>query len=159
VQAAEPKPEPVRLVCFDLDGQEFGLIIDSVKETLTMRPLTSVYLTPRWVLGIINLRGDVVPLLDLAELLGMAATPVRDDSRIVIVDHGGLLAGVVVDALGELRRVDLAELAAPPSTLSEETREIISGVWTTEGGSALRVLDLDALFASDRIKALARNRE
>ena len=124
-----------------------------------MRPLTSVYLTPRWVLGIINLRGDVVPLLDLAQLLGMAPTPVRDDSRIVILDHQGLMAGVVVDALGELRRIDLAELADPPTTLSEEAREIIAGIWTTDGGSALRVLDLDALFASDRIKALARNRE
>jgi purine-binding chemotaxis protein CheW len=159
VQAAEPTADLARLVCFRITGQEFGLIIDSVKETLVMRPLTPVYLTPRWVLGIMNLRGDVVPLLDLAQLLGMPPTSVSDDSRIVIVDHQGLSAGLVVDELTELRRVELAELAPPPSTLSEEAREIIGGVATTSGGTALRVLDLDALFASDRVRTLARTQE
>ena len=148
-----------KLVCFRLALQEYALPIESVKETLTLRPLTRVFLTPTWVLGIINLRGDIVPVLDLAQLLGMPAVDVGDSSRIIILDHAGHSAGIVADELAELRDLDDDELLPTPSTLSSEAGEIISGLATVDDGSALRILDLDSLFTSERISSLARTRE
>jgi len=147
-----------KLVCFRLASQEYGLDIESVKETLTLRPLTRVFLTPSWVLGIINLRGDIVPVLDLAELLGMPASTIEPDSRIVIVDHDDHRAGIVVDELAELRIVQSDGIAPAPSTLSPEASELVSGLATVDGGAALRILDLDSLFACERVTALRRTR-
>lgn len=148
-----------KLVCFRLAGQEYGIAIDSVKETLTPRPMTRVFLTPSWVLGIINLRGDIVPVLDLAELLGMPASGVGIDSRIVIVDHDAHRAGILVDELAELRNLDTTSMTPAPSTLSAEASELISGLATVDAGAALRILDLDSLFSCERVSSLRGTRE
>jgi purine-binding chemotaxis protein CheW len=101
-----------------------------------------------------NLRGDVVAVLDLARLLGMAPTVFTDDSRIVLARHGGLRAGLLVDRLAELRVLDLARLEPPPVTLAPEVAALLRGVFTLEGGQVARILDLPALFESERLRTL-----
>ncbi len=147
---------PRKLVCFFLHGQELGADIDDVKETMVVRPITRVFLTPSWVCGIINLRGDVVAVLDLAQLLGLPPTVVTDSSRIVVVQHGGRSAGVLVDGLAEVRTLDDSQLEPPPVTLSPESGGLLRGVITVEDGKPLQVLDLKKLFESDRLRAFRR---
>jgi len=146
----------VKLVCFRLHAQEYGAAITEVKETIPVRPITRVFLTPPWLAGIINLRGDVVAVLDLAQLLGLPASTVTDDSRIIIARVGGVVAGMLVDELAELRTVQSAALRPPPPTLSAEGSALLRGVVTLEDGAAVRVLDLPALFESERLRAFQR---
>lgn len=103
-----------KLVCFLLHGQEYAADIANVVETLPVRPVTRVFLTPAWLAGIMNLRGDVVAVLDLSRLLGMPPTVVTDESRILLTRHGGRRAGLLVDGLAELRDVSLERLERPP---------------------------------------------
>ncbi len=157
MEEARQAPAPVgKLVCFSIGDQEFGVPIEFVVETLELKPITKVFLTPEWILGIINLRGDIVAVLDLGRLMGMKATAITDHSRIVIVEQDGRSAGVVVDTITELRGVDLSSQGDPASTRSEEAREIIIGLATIHGGRALGVLNLEALFNSERVRSLAR---
>jgi purine-binding chemotaxis protein CheW len=142
-----------KLVCFFLHGQEFAAHIADVIETLTVRPVTRVFLTPPWLAGIVNLRGDVVAVIDLARLLGMAPTLVTDDSRIVLARHQGTRAGFLVDALAELRALDLAQAEPPPATLPSDVASFLRGVFTVPGG-VVRLLDLPALFESDKLRSL-----
>jgi purine-binding chemotaxis protein CheW len=144
----------VKLVCFFLHGQEYGIDIADVVETLTVKPITKVFLTPAWLAGIMNLRGDVVPVLDLARLLGMAPTTVTGDSRIVLAERDELKAGLLVGGLAELRVVALADRESPPSTIPAEVGTLLAGVYTLEQGRALRVLDLESLFSSERLQTL-----
>jgi purine-binding chemotaxis protein CheW len=145
-----------KLVCFYVHGQEYAADIATIKETLGMRPITRVFLTPSWLAGIINLRGDVVAVLDLAQLLGHSPTIITDDSRIIIARQGGKSAGLVADRLGELRTLDLETLQPAPATLPEDTALMLAGIATVEEGRALRVLDLQHLFESDRLRAFER---
>jgi purine-binding chemotaxis protein CheW len=145
----------LQLVCFHLRHQEMALRIDDVRETVPMRPITPVFLTPDWLAGIFSLRGDIVPAIDLAPWLGMPRIVIGEDSRIVVVRHDRHVVGLLVDRLADLRTLDRAELAAPPPTLPAEVATLLAGVAATPTG-AVRVLDTEALFRSDRMRALAR---
>ena len=148
-----------KLVCFLLHGQEYAADIANVVETLAVRPITRVFLTPSWLAGIMNLRGDVVAVLDLSSLLGMAPSLVTDDSRIVLARHAGRRAGLLVDGLAELRSASLDQLQPAPVTLAPEVAGYLRGILTVPPGDVVRVLDLPALFESEEIVALsgARN--
>jgi len=154
---ASSQSDASKLVCFYLQDQEYAANITDVKETMLVRPITRVFLTPQWLAGIINLRGDVVAVIDLAQLLGLPATAITDNSRILIAWHEGKSAGIVVDRMAELRTLDLGSLQPPPPTLSAETSSLLLGLATVEGGAAVRILDLPSLFESERIRAFQRD--
>ena len=146
---------PLRLVCFELRQQELAFPIADVRETLPLKPISQVFLTPPWLAGIFSLRGEIVPAIDLGVLLGLPRTVVGDDARIVVVEKGPLVAGVLVERLRELRTIDATALEPPPASLPAEVAAILTGIAATPTGT-VRVLDLDALLSSDRIGALAR---
>lgn len=142
-----------KLVCFYLHGQEYAVAITEVKETLGMRPITRVFLTPSWLAGIVNLRGDVVAVLDLAQLLGLPPTLITDDSRIVIARHDEKVAGFIADRLAELRSVELEAIQPPPETLSDAASSLLRGIATVDDGRALRILSLANMFESERVRS------
>jgi len=144
---------PLRLVCFELRGQELALPIDWVRETLPVPPITRVFLVPACLAGVFSLRGDIVPVIDLGVLLGLPATPVGNDSKIVVVAHEAGLAGIVVDRLRDLRTVEGA-LDPPPPNLAGEVAALLSGVVATPTGS-VRVLDARALLTAEPLRTLA----
>ena len=156
---AAPSPRPgadaLHLVCFSLHEQEYGVAIADVKETLALRPIVRMFLTPDWLAGLMNLRGDVVPVIDLARFLGMPPTVAGDDGRIVVLRHKTLVAGVLVDRMAEVRVVPRDRLAPLPATVPAETASVMGGMAAHDAG-AVRVLDVAALFESERVRALDR---
>lgn len=156
MHATEHSEQIVKLVCFRIHDQEYAVDIAHVKETLTVRPITNVFLTPNWLSGIMNLRGDIVAVLDLACFCGLAPTYTTSESRIIICQHGGKLAGVVVDELAELRTLARARINPPPSTLKGDARLILAGIATVDAGAPLRVLDMKSLFESERLRVFQR---
>ncbi len=146
---------PIRLVCFHLRDQVFGVPIESVRETLRPKPMTKVFLTPSWLVGIFSLRGEIVPAIDLGPWLGIGRTSQTDASRLVVLRQGTLVLGLVVDQLAELQTIDATLLSPPPPSLSREQIELVRGVQTTDK-STLRVLDPAAIFASDALRSLSR---
>lgn len=156
VEHEEEVGGPSKLVCFQLHGQEYAADIRFIKESLTYRPITKVPLTPAWLAGIVNLRGDVVAIVDLSQFLGMRATRLGPETRIVVARYQQRRMGFLCDRLCDLRIASLADLQPPPTTLPEESTAILAGVLTLEGGRALRVLDLIALFESNQLAAFRR---
>jgi purine-binding chemotaxis protein CheW len=145
---------PLRLVCFELRSQELALPIADVRETLPVPPITRVFLVPACLAGVFSLRGEIVPVIDLGILLGLPATAVGDDSKIVVVDHAAGVVGIVVDKLRDLRTVEGA-LDPPPANLAAEVASLLSGVVATPTGS-VRVLDARAVLTAPPLRALAR---
>ncbi len=148
--------ERARLVCFFLHGQEFALPIESVRETLRLRPITRVILTPPWLVGVFSLRGEIVPAIDIASWLGMPSVTLGDESRLVVVRHATRPFGVLVDKLAELRTVGTSELSPPPPTLSPAQAALVASVAATETGT-VRIIDPDAILGSDAIRSLMTN--
>lgn len=155
--AGDRPPGPLRLVCFELRGQELALPIDDVRETLPVPPITRVFLVPPCLAGVFSLRGDIVPVVDLGILLGLPPTVAGDDSKIVVVEHAAGTVGVVVDRLRDLRTVEAALDPAPPH-LAPEVASLLAGVIATDTGS-VRVLDARAVLTVPPLRALARGAE
>jgi purine-binding chemotaxis protein CheW len=140
-----------------LRGQELALPIADVRETLPILPITRVVLTPSCLAGVFSLRGDILPAIDLAVLLGLARTDVTDESRIVVVDHEGSTIGIVVDRLRDLRTID-TQLEPPPTNLTASVAQLLLGVAATTTGT-VRVLDARAILGAEPLRALARDEE
>lgn len=156
-RASDQAKGPLRLVCFELRGQELALPIADVRETLPIQPITRVVLTPPCLAGVFSLRGDIVPAIDLAVLLGLSRTDVGDESRIVVVDHAGSTIGIVVDRLRDLRTLDVA-LEPPPTNLTAVVAQLLLGIAATATGT-VRVLDARAILAAEPLRALARSED
>lgn len=145
-----------RVVCFWLARQQFAAPIGHVKETIVLRPITPVFLTPPWLAGIINLRGDVVAVVDLARFMGLPRTHSGDDTRIVLARGKTKTAGFLVDKLSDVRSVSEGAIRPPPPGVSEDGGELLRGVVSLDGVRPLAVLDLNRLWVSDRIKQFER---
>jgi purine-binding chemotaxis protein CheW len=144
----------LRLVCFELRGQELALPIEDVRETLPLQPITPVFLTPPCLAGVFSLRGEIVPALDLGVLLGMPRTEPGHDARIVVIEHAGGTAGIVVDRLRDLRVLD-GELEQPPANLPPGIGGMLLGVSATPTGT-VRVLDAGAILGAEPLRALGQ---
>jgi purine-binding chemotaxis protein CheW len=153
VDAARPGTGPLRLVCFELRGQELALPIADVRETLPVQPVTRVFPTPACLAGVFSLRGEIVPAIDLAVLLGMTRTELGDDSRIVVLEHALGTAGVLVDRLRHLRTLD-TELEPPPPNVPPMIASLLLGIVATPTGS-VRVLDARAILTAEPLRAIA----
>jgi chemotaxis signal transduction protein len=145
----------LRLVCFELRRQELAFSIADVRETLPLLPISHVFLTPPWLAGIFSLRGEIVPAIDLSVVLGLSRTVVGDDSRIVVIERGAKVAGILAERLCELRTIDESTIEPPPAGLPVEVAAILRGIVATPTGT-VRILDLEALLSSERLGALAR---
>jgi len=137
-----PTSGPSRqLVIFSLGAEEYALPITRVQEIIRYAEPRSVASPTPWIRGVINLRGRIVPVCDLAERLGMAVDR-PDTAKIVIVETDSGTAGVIVDDVQEVLTVEDAQLEPAPGTASDHVEAI------AKIGDRLAVLlNIDGLFA------------
>ena len=147
----------LRLVCFELRGQELAFPIAHVRETLSIQPITRVPLTPPCLAGVFSLRGDIVPAIDLGILFGLSTTNVTDDTRIIVINVDGATIGVIADRLRDLRTIE-EPLEPPPPSLPPAVAQLLDGILASPTGT-VRVLDARALIAAEPLRALARGAE
>jgi purine-binding chemotaxis protein CheW len=105
-----------QIVGLDLAGESYGVEIGRIQEIIRMQPVTAVPNGPAWIEGLTNLRGHVIPVMDLRSRFGLAAAPPTQRSRIVVAELGEHTVGLIVDAVSEVLRVS-ADMIEPPSAL------------------------------------------
>lgn len=103
-----------QLVVFQLSEQIYGIDIASVYEIIRMEKITRVPRTPDFVEGVINLRGKIIPVIDLCKRFNLIFSERTNTSRIIIVDVGGSTIGMIVDAVSEVLRVRSDSIEPPP---------------------------------------------
>jgi purine-binding chemotaxis protein CheW len=133
------------LVSFRVGGQDFCVDIIAVREIRGWTPATILPHAPSYVFGVINLRGSVVPIVDLAARLGLE--PIVPDSRhvIVICVVGHQTVGFVVDAVSDILGVSLTSIQPTPDVSSQTTQDFIEGVIAI-GPRMLRLIDIEAVL-------------
>lgn len=104
----------IELISFEIGGQEFCIDIRSVREIRGWSSATQMPHTPSYILGVINLRGAVMPIVDLRNRLGLGETEPSSRHVIVVIQHGAQLAGILVDGVQETFQVDASVLQEPP---------------------------------------------
>ncbi|MDI3298488.1 MAG: chemotaxis protein CheW [Bacillota bacterium] len=145
-----------QVVVLELDGQAYGADIASVREVLAFQPITRVPQAPPFVLGVINLRGRIIPVIDLRRRLGLGAAEPGPLSRIVVVEDGEELIGMLVDGVSEVLDIP-ADLVEPPGELVRgEDASFLRGVARLEERLVIllaleRVLDAHQRAAAARV--------
>ena len=117
-----------QLVVFDLSTESYGVDIGAVREIIRLQEITKVPRTPEFVEGVINLRGGVIPVIDLRKRFELPVADETSDNRIVVVDIGGQNIGVVVDAVTEVLRVSADSIEPPSSVITTSESEYLLGI-------------------------------
>jgi purine-binding chemotaxis protein CheW len=142
-----------QLVTFHLDGEEFAIDILKVQEIIRMMDMTRIPNTPEFIQGVINLRGKVVPVIGLRQRFALEHREADAQSRIVVVEVAGTVAGLVVDSVSEVLRISEA-IVEPPPKLVRMDRDYISGVGKLQD-RLLMLLDVDRLMNEAEKEQLA----
>lgn len=142
----------VELLSFRLADEEYSVDIMSVREIRGWTRATPLPHAPAHVRGVINLRGTVLPVVDLSVRLGMA--PVEGDARnvIIVVQVGSQTAGLLVDAVSDILALPRTELQTPPELAADTAHSFIEALTIVEG-RMIRVLDLTAVLPDDNAEA------
>jgi purine-binding chemotaxis protein CheW len=149
-QAAVPQ---VQLVTFKVGGEEFGLDVFSVHEILRWQGVTPVPRAPAFVEGVLDVRGAVVPVIDLRRRFEVPEYGHDDETRIVLVEFGGERLGLVVDSVTEVLRAPETAISAPPAYIKGLAAEFVRGIVRLEGRLVI-LLDLDRILSSEERIAL-----
>jgi purine-binding chemotaxis protein CheW len=144
--SAEQTFEQEQLVVFEVGDESFGIDISLVQEIIRLQPITEVPRAPMYVKGVINLRGSVIPVIDLRERFGFVIGEETKATRIVVVNVLGNTVGMIVDAVSEVLRL-ATDAIEPPSTIVESVgSQYLKGIGKLEERLII-LLDLDKLLA------------
>lgn len=143
-QAAVPQ---VQLVTFKVGGEEFGLDVFQVHEILRHQEPTAMPKAPAFVDGVLDVRGTLVPVVDLRKRFEVHDLRYDDETRIVLVDFGGERLGLVVDEVSEVMRVAETAVTPPPQYVKGLAAEFIRGIVRLDGRMVV-LLDLDRILSS-----------
>lgn len=120
--------EIVQLVSFNLEDVEYGIDILSVHEILRIPDLTRLPNTPKFIKGVINLRGNVIPVVDIRERFGFKKAQVTELSRIIVIEADDKLIGMLVDNVSQVLRLREANIDPPSLLIEGVSEEFITGV-------------------------------
>jgi purine-binding chemotaxis protein CheW len=134
----------LQFVTFTLNEEEYAVDILSVQEINRIIEITRVPNAPPHVEGVINLRGKVIPVINLRRKFGFPETEHRDSSRIIIMDIRGITTGVIVDAVSEVLRIPSSIVEPSPPMSSEENARYIKGLAKLDNRLII-LLDIDRL--------------
>lgn len=137
--------EELQLVSFNIGSEEFGVDILKVQEINRMVDITHVPQAPHFVEGVINLRGKVIPIVDLRKRFNLEMKDYDKNTRIVVVDINGNIMGMIVDAVSEVLRLQASTIEPPPDIVTGVNSEYIKGVAKLEN-RLLIFLDLSKVI-------------
>src|SRR5574344_2495310 len=140
--------EVLQWVTFQLDNEVYGVNVMQVQEVLRYTEIAAVPGAPDYVLGIINLRGNVVTVIDTRSRFGLQPAEVSDNSRIVIIEAEKQVIGILVDSVAEVVYLRASEIDVAPSVGTEESAKFIQGV-SNRDGELLILVDLNKLLSDE----------
>lgn len=157
--------EERQIVAMHLGKEVYGVDIAHIHTVITPNPITPVPQTPDYVEGVMNLRGRILPVIDLRKRFNVPSVNEGDSYRIVIVEVEGLSAGLIVDTVSEVLRLKASEIQSPSELLDTAEIEVITGIGRVplQGKGECFILLLDVLktltHAAFDVSALAKLQE
>jgi purine-binding chemotaxis protein CheW len=144
----------IQWVTFRLADEIYGINVMQVQEVLRVSEIAPVPGAPHYVLGIINLRGNVVTVIDTRIRLGLATSEVTDSTRIVIIEGAKHVVGILVDCVAEVVDLTMSDVESAPSVGNDESAKYIQGV-ASRDGELLILVDLNKLLTDEEWDELA----
>lgn len=143
--------ENLKVIVFKLENEEYALSVDHVGAIERILPITRVPETPDFVEGVINLRGVIVPIIDLRLRFGMEKVEMTDESRIIIVHQDDMEVGLIVDSANDVIDIKVDTIEQPPEVIGSVDVDYIEGV-AKIGPRLLILLQLSKVLTSKQIE-------
>jgi len=143
-----------KFLTFVLADEEYGIEILSVREIIGLLPVTPVPQSPYYVKGVVNLRGQVIPVVDLRLKFDMEAIDATDETCIIVVQTGGVQLGIIVDKVSEVLDIHGSDIVDAPSLGTEINTDYIMGIGKSEGRVTL-LLDIGRVFPTEEVSEIA----
>lgn len=149
LHSTAPRPatsEPFGFLCFSLGGEEYGVDLKLVSQVVKPPAVTWVPRVPSHFLGVVSIRGDVITLMDLRQLMGIGATEWPRSARILIVDIQGEPIGLLVDSVTQVRRIRPEELERKPNLQEGDHLDHLICIAHPDSGRPILIMDLDTIL-------------
>lgn len=140
-----------KYLTFSLASEEYGLEILKVREIIGIMDITCIPQMPAYIKGVINLRGKVIPVMDLRLKFGLEPAAYTEQTCVIVVDVGALV-GVIVDTVEEVLDVNASQIDAPPPLGANVDTSFILGMGKVKGGVKI-LLDIDKVLSSEELAA------
>ena len=142
----------LQIVCFKIGNEEYGIDILQVQEIQKVPKILKLPFSKDHILGVIDLRGKVIPIVDLGKKFGIIADLTKS-SRIVVVDIGGKKIGLAIDAVTNVIKIDTDKIDPPPPVVKGIASKYIIGVAKLKAGFVV-VLDINQIFSTEELALL-----
>ncbi len=143
----------IQLVGFRLDNEDYAIAITKIQEIILMKPITRIPQVPDFIEGLINLRGSVIPIVNLRKRFGLPAREVDDETRTIVVNVHDKTVGCIVDAVTQVMRINRDQIQPPPLSVLAVAQQYIAGLARLED-RLLIILDIDRLFDEQGLAAV-----
>ncbi|MGF1762841.1 chemotaxis protein CheW [Aliivibrio kagoshimensis] len=148
VRKDQNNDEVLQWVTFQLEEETYGINVMQVREVLRYSEIAPVPGAPDYVIGIINLRGNVVTVIDTRSRFGLVQGETTDNTRIIVIESERQVIGILVDSVAEVVYLRASEIDTTPSVGTDESSKFIQGVSNREG-KLLILVDLNKLLSED----------
>ncbi len=142
-----------QIVCFKIGKEEYGLDILKVQEILKLPRITRLPKSADFIMGVIDLRGKVIPIIDLSRRFKIEEGKNLTDRRAIVVDIRGKKVGLAIDSVSHVVKVDSKDIEPPPPIVKGISGRYIVGIAKLEDGFVI-VLDIEQIFSSDELTFL-----
>jgi len=148
--------DEIQVITFRVGNEEFGIDIESVREINRLDKITSIPRSPSFIKGIMNLRGNVIPVIDLRERFCLERTEYTEAKRVIIVEIGNKLTGLLVDSVSEVLRISKRDIESPPEIIETDVNmEFIRAIGKTNGGNRIiLIIDVEKILNSEEKQEL-----
>lgn len=123
----------IKIVSFELGGEIYGMKVYEIEEILKVPAIEEIPNTEEFIEGVINRRGNIVPVVNVANKFALREKDIDDDSRIIVIDIGDELVGILVDKVNEIVKIDDENIEEPPEISTGITRDAFIGVYNLNG--------------------------
>jgi purine-binding chemotaxis protein CheW len=144
-----------KFLTFFLGNEEYGIEILTVREIIGLLPVTAMPEMPAFVRGLVNLRGKVIPVVELRKKFGMEPVPDTEQTCIIVVQTHETMLGVVVDQVSEVLNIPATDVVDPPRVGDDMNAEYLLGIGKNRGRVSL-LLDVKAVFGPESLAALSQ---
>jgi purine-binding chemotaxis protein CheW len=149
--AAAKTQKTLQFVGFQIAGQEYAFRIEQIQEIVILRQVTAVPQAPPYVEGVANLRGSIIPIINLRRLFGLEPKPADSETRTIVVNVGPRTMGCTVDTVSQVMRISESEIHAAPETVTSGGANYIIGFARVHGRLTI-LLDIDGLLDPTKLE-------
>jgi purine-binding chemotaxis protein CheW len=144
----DEEEEVVGFLNFSLENEEYALNILNIKEIIKPKEITEIPKAPSHLLGIISLRGEIIPVIDLKRKLKLIPVSITETTRIIVIQYEENLVGILADSISQVLRIHKKDIQPSPSMINKVELEFIKGI-TRHNGKLIILLNIERIFNID----------